>query len=96
MKKIVAVIVVAVAAVSMWELHSKAVEARREASYREALGPFQSDPRAGMTRVQVQAYLDSRKLTYTPIFWAGSGNAWSYAIRIGKEPGAFVCDSRTV
>jgi hypothetical protein len=93
-KKIVAVIVIAVAAASIWHLHSKAAEARREASYREALAPFQRDLHAGMTREDVRSYLDSKKIRWYPV---GAGGAWSYEINIGEEPSYNpFCESWTV
>jgi hypothetical protein len=96
MKKIVAVIVIAVAAASIWHLHSRAVEARREATYREALAPFQRDLRAGMTREDVRYYLDTKKVMYYPVFY-GAGGAWSYEVKIGEEPSySLVCESWTV
>ena len=96
MKKVALIILAVVAFFSAWHIYSKSVQNRRESAYREALAPLQHDLHSGMTRTQVQAYLESRKLTYAPIFWDGSGGAWSYAIKIGKEPGSFPCDSWTV
>jgi hypothetical protein len=96
MKKIVAVIVIAIAAASIWHLHSKSVEGRREATYREALAPFQRDLHAGMTREDVRSYLDSKKVMYYPAFY-GAGGVWSYETKIGEEPSYIpFCESWTV
>jgi hypothetical protein len=96
MKKIGLSVIIAIAFFSAWHIHSKSVQNRRESAYRETLAPFQRDLRAGMTRAEVQSYLDSRKVTYRPVFY-GAGNAWSYETKIGEEPGnSLACESWSV
>jgi len=50
-----------------------------------------------MKRSEVKSYLEAQRITYGPISWGGSGDAWSYETRIGQEPGdRLVCDSWAV
>jgi hypothetical protein len=72
---------------------SKFEQARWEKAYRETVAPFQRDLRAGTTRADVQAYLDSKKVSYSAVF-VGGDSAWSYETKIGEEPGdSLFCES---
>jgi hypothetical protein len=78
-----------------WVAYSKVAEARREATYRAAIAPFQRDLRVGMDRAEIQAYLASRRVDYHPVRYGGS-DADTYEIKIGEEPGSLVCEHWTV
>ena len=49
----------------------------------------------GMDRVEVQKYLDSRRVDYHAVKYGGS-DADTYEIKIGEEPGNLVCEHWTV
>lgn len=73
----------------------QAGKARREASYRTAVAAFQRDLRIGADRVDVQQYLNSRKVDYH-VRYGGNG-AETYEIEIGEEPSdSLVCEDRDV
>jgi hypothetical protein len=95
MRKVIAVALVGVVLVSAWLVYSKVTQARREAAHRTALAPFQHDLRMGMDRVEVQKYLDSRRVDYHAVKYGGS-DADTYEIKIGEEPGNLVCEHWTV
>src|SRR5690349_4715037 len=91
MRRVVALALLVIALVSTWLVYSKVAQGRREASYRAAMVPFQRDLRLGMERDDVQKYLDSHNVTYNEVQYGGS-EAPAYEIKIGEEPGSFVCD----
>jgi hypothetical protein len=64
----------------------QAQQTERDAGYRVMLAQYQRDLHAGMTRATVTAYLESHNIGYGDAFIHGSGNAWSYEIRIGTDP----------
>lgn len=67
-------------------IRDRAAQAQRDATYYELLSSYQRDLHAGMTRVQVQSYLDSRKISYL-------NDGKQYAVLVGEDPGsALVCD----
>lgn len=77
----------------IWYMHSVRVRARRNAGYEVLLRQYQSDLHVGMTRTEVARYLDSHQVPYGPVFEGESGDAWSYDVRIGEEPGdGIACD----
>ena len=86
---------VVVGLVSAWLVHSKITQARREATYRTAIAPFQRDLRVGMDRAEAQAYLRSRGVDYHAVRYGGS-KADTYEIKIGEEPDSFPCEHWTV
>jgi hypothetical protein len=91
MTKSIAFALLAIVLVSGWLGYSKITQARREATYRSAIAPFQRDLRVGMGKTAVQKYLDSRRVSYRAVGFAGN-DADTYEIKIGEEPGSFVCD----
>jgi hypothetical protein len=95
MRKGIAFALLAVALLSAWFAYSKVMQARREATYRAAIAPFQRDLRLGMDRAEVQAYLASRRVDYHPVRYGGSDTD-TYEIKIGEEPGSLVCEYWTV
>ena len=90
MKKVVAFAVAVALRVSAWLIYSKAAQTRREAHYREAIAPFQRDLHAGMTRAEVEKYLDSQSVKYHVVSF-GQGTE-TYETKIGEEPGNLVCE----
>lgn len=73
-----------------WLAYSKIAQSRRETAYRVAIAPYQRDLHTGMSRADVEKYLDSRKVEHS---WMSFGRAESYAMLIGEEPGGLVCKS---
>jgi hypothetical protein len=78
-----------------WTVYSKITEARREASYRAAMTPFERDLRVGMDRAEVQTYLDSRRVDYHRVRYGGN-DADTYEIKIAQEPDSLICEHWTV
>ena len=94
MKKVVAFAAAVALLVSAWLIYSKAAQIRREAHYRAAIAPFQRDLHAGMTRAEVEKYLDSRSVKYYVVsFDQGTeSNETTYETKIGEEPGNLACE----
>src|SRR5437879_2309020 len=93
MKKIVVLTVGALMVFLGWHVHSRAIQKRRYAAYQDALAVYQRDLRAGMTRADVETYLDSKKVRYSAVF-VGRDNAWSYETNIAQEPSdSLFCES---
>src|SRR6516165_7220247 len=63
----------------------QAEQSKRDAVYRAVLAQYQRDLRVGMARADVTAYLDSHNIRYGDALIRGSGNAWSYEVRIGTD-----------
>ncbi|MGA8437605.1 MAG: hypothetical protein WB762_35135 [Candidatus Sulfotelmatobacter sp.] len=78
-----------------WAVYSKITHARREASYRVAMMPFERDLRVGMSRPDVQSYLDSRRIEYNRARFGGK-DADTFEIKIGEEPDNLICEHWTV
>lgn len=96
MRKRVTSLVVAIGfLVLAWSAYSKIVQARREATYRAAIMPFQRDLRIGMDRPEVQTYLDSRRVDYHRVRYGGSDSD-TYEIKIAQEPDSLICEHWTV
>jgi hypothetical protein len=81
--------VAAAVAFCAWLAYSKVSQARREATYRAAITALNLSP--GETRANVEKYLEFRGLKYHTI--SGEGDAESYLVEIGEEPGGLVCKS---
>ena len=93
MKKTVSLVIVAIALFAAWRIHSKLEQSNREKAYRETMAPFQRDLHAGVTRAEVESYLDSKKVRYSGVF-VGGDSAWSYETKIGEEPSeSLFCES---
>jgi hypothetical protein len=96
MKKLWIVLSVLFAVFLSWYVHSRIVQSRRDATYRQALTRFQGDLRLGTTRGDVETYLKSRQVVYARSYEGGSGT-WSFITKIGEEPSAsIVCASWSV
>ncbi len=91
-KTLIIAIVVSITATTVWLAYRiyaqrlEAEQAQRDAGYRVVLAQYQHDLRLGMTRAMVTTYLESHNIRYGDAFIRGSGNAWSYQIRIGTDP----------
>ena len=86
MKKIIGFTILgAVVLISAFLVRSKANQARREASYREAVTSFQRDLHVGTDRAAVQLYLRSRKVDYHAVRYGGNDSD-TYEIKIGEGP----------
>ena len=76
-------------AYSLWSEH---LQARRDVGYRALLSQYQRDLHPGMTRATVTDYLEAHHVRYGEAVMGGSGNAWSYQVRIGTDTsGSFAC-----
>jgi hypothetical protein len=95
MRKGVALVVFAVALVTMWLGYSKYAQAGRESSYRDALAPYQRDLTVGMDREQVVAYLKSHDVMCLTVRYGGSDGD-TCEIKIAEEPGGPFCERWTV
>lgn len=91
MRKIITFALLGLIAVSAWLTYSKVMQARRESAYREAMAPFQHDLHLGMARTEVAKYLDSRRAGYSWQSSENGENALAYVVKIGEEPGGFLC-----
>jgi len=97
LKKIVAVIAIAVVAISAWLVHSRhkslAAQARGDAAHRAALAPYLRDLPLGTSRADVDRYLDSKNVTRFTVWGDGVTDGASYELSRSEEPGdGFVCD----
>ncbi len=67
-------------------IHDNAAQAQRDATYHGILSSYQRELHAGMTRVEVQLYLDSRRISYL-------NDRNDYDVLIGEDPGdGLACD----
>ncbi len=92
MKKLWIVLTVLLAVFISWYVHSRIVQSRRYATYRQVLTRFQVDLPLGMTRADVETYLKSNNISYSGVYGSG-GNAMSFMTRIGEDPGDIICAS---
>jgi hypothetical protein len=81
MRKGIAFALLAVALLSAWFAYSKVMQARREATYRVAIAPFQRDLHDGTPRLEVENYLRARNAQYNAIDFGQT-----YLIEIAEEP----------
>jgi hypothetical protein len=81
-----------VGAIATWLL----VQAQRETHYRSILAQYQQRFHPGMTRIEVDNSLGNAKNGV--VHMGGSGNSWSYIVRIGTEhnPLIFGCGETKV
>ena len=92
MKKVVALVVFALALVSGWLGYSKYMQTRREAAYRVALAPFQRDLHSGTPRIDVENYFHLHAVQYNAI-----DDGRTYLVEIAQEPpGNLWCEPWTV
>ncbi len=73
-----------------YHLRSQHVQAQRERFYQSVLTEYQRDLHLGMSRADVGNYLNSHHTHYGDASMMGSGNAWSYQVRIGTEPSGMI------
>jgi hypothetical protein len=93
MRTVILLAVLGVALLSAWFVHSKVQQSRRETAYCAAIAPFRRDIAIGMTREEITKYLDSRNISYQRVYWGSKpSDGWSYAVKIGEEPGTIVCE----
>jgi len=89
-KRIALIVVLCVAVISTWTVYSRITQARRDAAYRAAIAPLQTDLHVGMAESEVRRYLDSRNLKYYPVRVAGSDGP-TREIKVGEE-NSLICE----
>src|SRR6266446_3338876 len=78
-------LVLLLAAVSAWCVRSQRAEESREAAYRAVVADFEGSFRLGMPRAEVEKFLISRKVNYSP-------RSEDIYTRVGLDP-HFLCDA---
>ena len=67
------------------------MQARRDAAYGAAIGPFERDLNRGMDKETVEEYLHAHNVQYNTVRVGGSPGQ-RIEIQIGEEPGSLFCD----
>ena len=83
--------VFAVSLIAAWLAYSKVAQARRDASYKIAIAPFQRDLHPGMDRAEVRKYLDSHGVICHTVRYGGSDGD-TCEVKIGEEPDGLFCE----
>ncbi len=76
--------------ISIWFIYSKVTQARRDDVYRTAIAPYQRDLHVGMSRADVDKYLDATQIPHYPVRRGSDGVV--YEIKIGEDPGKLICE----
>ena len=79
------------AMISTWFIYSKVTQVRRDDLYRTAIAPYQRDLHVGMSRADVDKYLDARQVPHYPVRLGGSDGV-VYEIKIGEDPSTLICE----
>lgn len=75
-----------------YHLYAQHEQAERDTVYSSVLERYRHDLHVGVTRLEVERFLNRNQTPYGYVHMAGSGNTSSYKIRIGSDPGdALVC-----
>ena len=90
-KRVIIGVLVLTAAVAVWQIHSRKAQAKRDASYQVALEPYKRDLALGLSKAEVEQYLDSRNVAYH-VTRIGGHEGESYLIKVGEDPGSLVCE----
>jgi hypothetical protein len=99
LKKIVAAIAIVVVVLSVWLVHSRLKQAKREswarrdAAHRAALAPYLRDLPLGTSRADVDRYLASKNVRHFTVWGDRDTDGASYELSRSEEPGdGFACD----
>jgi hypothetical protein len=92
---------VVVAALVVRRLSQERAQRKREATYQSALRSYSKDIRAGMTRKQVEDYLEARNVKFRQMCCVDashrfSTNVYDDLVRIGQEDAPWFCSEKNV
>jgi hypothetical protein len=85
-----------VVAVASWYGWSKHAKKMREAGYESNLHSFTAVLSSGMTRNEVEEYLQTRHVEFRRTPWGSSNTVYTDMTRIGQEPAPWYCSRQNV